>query len=201
MKNLKKLVGLLVMTVGLTCVGCGNTSLTPVEDSGKKVSIESMSAALPKGWKIDEDALGENNGFVITKSNLSAVTVTVAAEEVDSATADFESAKLLFEETMKALGMTINKSENKTFDLGEGIIISGSAEVTQEFIDNSVALKVTTESDAKDLEKIIGKQKNEVIVYVIVDNTLVAIDGVTYVGDAAAMEEVVTFIINSLEVK
>ena len=155
-----------------------------------------MSAELPKGWKVAGNQVGDFDGFVINKGFKNSVSVIVMEGVVPSDNA--EEMKDQFKANLEATGMTISKAEVQQYDsLGEGIILVGKGEVTQELVDSNVASGVVSESDAKKMKSLIGKDKTEVLVYFLLEDKIVGVDGLTFSDDAAGMEEVVNFIANS----
>lgn len=200
MKNLKKLVGVLTIATGIICTGCGSSAsqkLTPVEDSGKQITTESITASIPKGWKEVKNAT-EQEGFVISKGLTSVTVVKMDQEGLDSFSLD--DLQKSFQQTLEATGATIVTNEKRTYDnVGDGIFFSLQNKITQEMIDKTIDSGVYSKDTTKNTKALIGKTNQEAAVYVAKGDSMVIIDGVTYNDDAAGIEEVVTFVANSMK--
>lgn len=200
MKHIKKLMGLLVLTTAMVCSGCGsigNQKLTPVEASGEQIVGTGISVDLPKGWSEREGMLTQS-GFTITKGT-STITVLkedvpgLSEQDIDTTLANLQA---VFESTTD--GVNLLDSEAKTLEVGDAVTFRLEATVTQDLVDENINSGLLTEEATKNAKSLIGKTNNEVLMCICIGDTLVTIDGVTYTGDAEGIEEVVTFIANSI---
>lgn len=200
MKNLKKLIGVLTIATGIICTGCGSSAgqaLTPVEDSGKQITTTSgIKASIPKGWKEVKDATAQE-GFVISKG-LSSVTV-VKMDQPGLSDLSLEDLQESFKQTLEATGATISTNEKRTYDnVGDGIFFALQNKITQEMVDQTISSGVYSEEATKNTKALVGKTNQESAVYLSNGDSMIIIDGVTYTDDAAGIEEVVTFVANSM---
>lgn len=199
MKNIKKLISLLAVTASIACAGCGSgasQSLTPVEDSGKQVSTAGITASIPKGWTEVENATAQE-GFVLSKG-LSSITV-IKMEQPGLSEVTLDDLQANFETTLAATGAKISTNEQRTYDnVGDGIFFALESTITQEMIDQTVNSGVYNEEATKNTKALIGKTNHEAAVYLVSGDAMIIVDGVTYNDDAAGIEEVITFITNSM---
>lgn len=200
MKKLKMFTAILTMLSVMVCTGCGSnplsTTISPVEDSGERVSCNAFSTALPKGWEQSDAATGYD-GFILTKGFLNSINVLV----MDSATSEqpLDSYIDSMKSAIEATGVTTSAAEVRSYSYGDGIFISASGEITQELVDSNVANGMCTEDQAKQLKSLIGQSKNEAIVYFFTSDKIIAFDGITLGDDAAGIEEVTEFLANNME--
>lgn len=203
MKKLKKLMRVVVVSMGIICSGCSSTineSLTPVEDSGEKAIGNGISVQLPKGWKAVENALAaEQSGIVITKDFS---TVTVIINEVAGLSQySLDDARTIFEEQLKgheSIGAKIVTSVQEILKIGDAIFFQLENTVTQEMINQNVSSGVYSEDIEKGFETLIGKTIHEAAYYIINGDTVIVIDAVTYNDDAEGIKEVATYIGNNI---
>lgn len=199
MKKLKKALALLVVAGMALCSGCGSSnaeSISPVEDSGKRIEGTHISAAMPEGWE-DKGSTGAYDGFVLGKGILNSAQAIV----MDSAISEEELEGFVdqIKASVESLGMTPSVVETREYEFGKGIFAVASGEITQEVIDSNIQLGLCTEKQAKQMQGLVGKNKNEAMIYFIKGNKMICVDVLTMGDDAAGVEEMAEFLGNSLE--
>ena len=195
MRSIKKLMGLLVITISIVCSGCGNVAnqkLTPVEASDKQVSTTGLSVEIPKGWS-EQEGIMEDSSLVMAKGDS---TIRVFKEDAPGLVDQdidtiFANVKTIYEATTS--GVKLVGSEIKTLEVGDAVVFKLETTVTKELIDENINSGIYTEEATKNAETLIGKTNHQIIIH-----TLVTVDGITYTEDAAGIEEVATFIANSV---
>ena len=202
MKSIKKLMSLLVVTTCIVCSGCGsiaNQSLTPVEASGEQISSTGISADLPKGW-VEVEGTVMQDGFYMTKGMSSVTVLKMDVPGLSSQSLDDSQANL--EESLKAneaSGTKVVTSEQKVLNNGDSaIFFTLEGKITQELIDQNISSGLYSEEATKDAEKMIGKTSHETAVCICSGDTLILIEAITFNDDATGIEEVATFVANSI---
>lgn len=197
MKSFKKLAGLFIVTGALAFTGCTNpvtTKISPVEDSGERVSGTSISCQLPKGWEKVEAPSDYDDGFTIKKGLLNSVVVAVQKDIAQEGIAidDYmEPMKSALEQT----GYEIDTAEIRDYGSDKGIFMGASIEITDDVV-NSVP-----EDQQKAVKSLVGQKANEGVVYFIKGSDLVVIEASTFGDDASGVQEVAEFMANSVELQ
>ena len=197
MKSLKKLVGLFVLAGTLAFTGCTNpvtTKISPVEDSGERVSGTAISCALPKGWEKIDDPTGYDDGFTIKKGLLNSVVIAVQ-KDIAQGDITLEGFMEPLKSTLVETGFAIDTAEIRDYSFGKGIFMGASVEITDEFV-NSLP-----EDQKKEVKGLVGQKANEGVVYFFKGTDMIVVEASTFGDDASGVQEVAEFIANSIELQ